>query len=102
MNNTAHKALTQVINSLVADNVCENTVQSLRGMLELDSFQPVRELITRKIAEIDIHLKKVSESKSAEQEAEKLLERILESIIKLPDVEDTPDYEYEHESAVRK
>lgn len=92
MNSTAHKALTQVISGLVADNLDENTTQSLRSMLELDSFQPVRELITRKIAEIDSHLKKVSESKSAtmqaDQQEEKLLERILESINSLDDVVD--------------
>lgn len=60
MSNThkaAYDSLTQVIESLSADRVDENTVLSLKGMLTLTAFAPIRTIIENKIIEIGNYLK---------------------------------------------
>ncbi len=53
----AYTTLTQVINQLVADTMDENTITSLRSMLDMPNFQPIREVIENKIIEVGNFLK---------------------------------------------
>lgn len=53
----AYTTLTLVIDQMVADTLDRNTIESLRNMLDLDAFQPIRDVIEKKIIEIGNYLK---------------------------------------------
>lgn len=53
----AYNTLTLVIDQLVADTVDRNTIESLRNMLDMNAFQPIRDVIEKKIIEIGNYLK---------------------------------------------
>jgi hypothetical protein len=55
--NAAYKNLTQVIDQMVADRLDKGTIESLRNMLDLEAFQPIRSVIENKIIEIGNFLK---------------------------------------------
>lgn len=55
--NAAYNTLTQVIDQMVADRLDRGTIESLRSMLDLEAFQPIRHVIENKIIEIGNFLK---------------------------------------------
>lgn len=55
--NAAYNALTQVIDQMTADTLDRNTIESLRNMLDLPAFQPIRSVIEKKIIEVGNFLK---------------------------------------------
>ncbi len=60
----AYESLTQVINQMTADTLDRNTIESLRNMLDLPAFQPIRNVIEEKIIEIGNFLKSKDEPKA--------------------------------------
>lgn len=55
--NAAYNSLTQVIDQMIADRLDKGTIESLRNMLDLEAFQPIRLVIENKIIEIGNFLK---------------------------------------------
>ena len=67
----AYDSLTQVITTMVANRLDRNTIDSLRQMIELDAFQPIRSVIEEKIIEIGNHLKEVDAKEALKVETPK-------------------------------
>lgn len=55
--NAAYNSLTQVIDQMVAERLDKGTIESLRNMIDLEAFQPIRSVIENKIIEIGNFLK---------------------------------------------
>ena len=53
----AYDALIQVVSQISADTVDENTIESLRNMLELPAFLPIRVEVNAKIIEVSKYIK---------------------------------------------
>ncbi len=53
----AYNSLTLVIDQMTADTLDRNTIESLRNMLDMNAFQPIRNVIEKKIIEIGNFLK---------------------------------------------
>lgn len=62
-NQQAYISLTQVINQMLAETMDENTIESLRSMLDLSAFQPIRAVIETKIIEVGNFLKSKEDPK---------------------------------------
>jgi capsular polysaccharide biosynthesis protein len=100
----AYVSLTQVINQMLAETMDENTVTSLRSMLELSAFQPIRDVIETKIIDVGNFLKEKEEKKSlldmmTQVRAESLKEshNVDDAVIVEEEEEDldSPPFEYE-------
>ena len=100
----AYDALIQVVSQISADTADENTIESLRNMLELPAFLPIRVEVNAKIIEVSKYIK----SKKVEVKPEPVepvfspeLPISLQDIliqIKKPD----GDFEYENEEEKMK
>lgn len=99
----AYDSLTQVIHQITADTLDRNTIESLRAMLDLPAFQPIRNVIEEKIIEIGNFLK----SKDAPKQEPvmvwmgKTQETRKESNEEHDDMLLSPPFEYENENDVR-
>lgn len=75
-NQQAYVSLTQVINQMLAETMDENTIESLRSMLDLSAFQPIRDVIQTKIIEVGNFLKSKEEKTESEIPKEVTQERV--------------------------
>lgn len=75
-NQQAYVSLTQVINQMLAETMDENTIESLRSMLDLSAFQPIRDVIQTKIIEVGNFLKSKEEKAESEIPKEVTQERV--------------------------
>lgn len=101
-NQQAYVSLTQVINQMLAETMDENTIESLRSMLDLAAFQPIRSVIETKIIEVGNFLK----SKEAKEEIKILKDESTqiddgelnaESRKEIESLLNSPCFEYEHD-----
>lgn len=103
----AYTTLTLVIDQMVADTMDRNTIESLRNMLEMEAFQPIRNVIEKKIIEVGNFLKskEVPKPEPVMVWMGKTQEKKVESNDALrQEIEDlltSPPFEYENENDVR-
>lgn len=103
----AYTTLTLVIDQMVADTLDRNTIESLRNMLDLPAFQPIHDVIEKKIIEVGNYLKsKEEEEKEKEILKDNPLHRqapmgageLTDKINSLPDLPDGIEIDYEYEA----
>jgi len=115
----AYKSLTEVINQIHVETADKNTIQSLRNMLDMESFQPILSVIEDKIIEIGDYLKALDTVDSVMKGPEETPidiwmgnQKKSEDLSNIPNVEDTESmedlfsqgwapFEYENENDVR-
>jgi hypothetical protein len=96
----AYNSLTQVIDQMVADRLDRGTIESLRNMLELDAFQPIRSVIENKIIEIGNFLK--SKETPSVPPIEVWMGNVPKVQIESNEEETWLPFEYENEGDVRE
>lgn len=100
-NQQAYVSLTQVINQMLAETMDENTIESLRSMLDLSAFQPIRDVIQTKIIEVGNFLKSKEEKIEYEIPKEVAQERVddgevnAETREEIESLLNSPPFEYE-------
>lgn len=100
-NQQAYVSLTQVINQMLAETMDENTIESLRSMLDLSAFQPIRDVIQTKIIEVGNFLKSKEEKIESEIPKEVTQERVddgevnAETREEIESLLNSPPFEYE-------
>jgi hypothetical protein len=103
----AYSMLTLVIDQMVADTLDRNTIESLRNMLDMDAFQPIRDVIEKKIIEVGNYLKSKDAPKpepiqvwmGAKQEKKVESNDALRE--ETEDLLNSPPFEYENEQDIR-
>lgn len=108
----AYDSLTQVIDQMTADTLDRNTIESLRNMLDLPAFQPIRDVIEKKIIEVGNFLK--SKDIIATQPIEVWMgqpKKVVPDLkvesnealrVEIEDLLNSPPFEYENENDVRE
>jgi hypothetical protein len=107
--NAAYESLTLVIDQMTADTLDRNTIESLRNMLDLDAFQPIRDVVEKKIIEVGNYLKSKESPPPAPAPIEvwmgvapkKQVESNEALREEIEDLLNSPPYEYENESDPR-
>jgi hypothetical protein len=104
----AYSTLTLVIDQMVADTLDRNTIESLRNMLDLPAFQPIRNVIEKKIIEVGNFLKAKDEAPKPEPiqvwmgaNQEKKVESNDALREEIEDLLISPPFEYENEQDIR-
>ncbi len=98
--NAAYNTLTQVIDQMVADRLDRGTIESLRSMLDLEAFQPIRHVIENKIIEIGNFLK--SKETPVTPPIDVWMDNVPKVQIESNEEEKWVPFEYENDSDVRE